>query len=203
MLRKWTYKYIQPVLDATCRLISRSGLNAYHLSYIGLGINVMACLIFIAGWFAFGGWVVLFAGLFDMLDGAFARYTKSTSDFGAFFDSVIDRYSDFLIFGGVMFHYMINGEKGLAFLVFVVITGAILTSYTKARAESLIERCDVGFVERPERILILCAGALTGMMVPALIVLAVTTHATAAQRILFTYRKCQKPDSSGRRPEAL
>jgi phosphatidylglycerophosphate synthase len=126
-----------------------------------------------------------------------ARLGEKTSPLGAFLDSVVDRYSDFLIFGGLLAHYAAKGALGLTLLILVIICGMFMTSYARARAEGMIPRCDVGLLERPERILLLAAGSLFDLMLLFLIVLAVGVHVTALHRILFTIRNVKKQQETG------
>lgn len=156
-------------------------------------------MAYYAGYWKAGALLVLFAGLFDLLDGAVARAGGRASPIGAFVDSVVDRYSDFLIFGGLMAHFAASGDLWRTLLVLAVILGAFQVSYVRARAELVIPKCDVGLMERPERIFLLAAGSLTGFMDAALWALALLTHITALHRVYFTIttgRKNSHPDRS-------
>ena len=153
----------------------------------------MAAWEFSYGQFFKGGLVIILAGLFDMLDGEVARVTGSVTAFGAFYDSVIDRYSDIIILQGLMVYYARERELGYLVLVGVVVMGSVLTSYARARAESLISSCKVGFMERPERIVLLIIGGLTNRMEAVLWVLAVLGNWTVIDRIYYTWRELPKP----------
>lgn len=135
-----------------------------------------------------GAVLVLAAGFADMVDGAVARATGRGSSFGAFMDSVIDRYSEAAYFTGLVYFYAAGGDKMMAVLAVLVLTGSLFVSYTKARAESLIDECKVGIMERPERVVLLALGYLVGGYgaLVALLLLAALTHFTAIQRILYT-----------------
>lgn len=194
MLRAIFYNHIKSILEKICTRLDRRGVNPSHLTLGGLFINAVGCLLYAYGHFLTGSLVILVAGLFDMLDGALARSADKATKFGAYIDSVVDRYSDFLIFGGLLIYFARTRHPGLVSLVLVVIAGALLTSYTKARAESLILRCDVGWIERPERIIIICTGGIFQFLVPALWVLAFTTHLTALQRIYYTWKETAGKD---------
>jgi len=191
MLRAIFYHRIKPILDKLCVKLNRHGINPSHLTFGGLIINAAGCLLYAYGHFLTGSVIILVAGFFDMLDGALARSTDKATKFGAFIDSVVDRYSDFLIFGGLLIFFARTGHPGLVSLVLTVIAGTLLTSYTKARAESIIERCGVGWVERPERIIIICAGGIFQWLIPALWLLAFSTHLTALQRIYYTWKETE------------
>ena len=126
------------------------------------------------------------AGLFDMLDGAVARTGNKASQWGGVFDSVIDRYSDFLILGGILAYFSKQGDFGMTLLILIIVCGTFLISYVRARAELAIPKCAVGIMERPERILLLSAGSIFGFFHTALWILAITTHVTALHRIFHT-----------------
>ena len=130
---------------------------------------------------------MILAGLFDMLDGEVARVSRSVTRFGAFYDSVIDRYSDIILLQGLMVWYAREQRLGYVVLVGVVFMGAIMTSYSRARAESLIQTCKVGFMERPERIVLLIIGGLADRMEAVLWVLAVLGNWTVIDRVYFTW----------------
>jgi CDP-diacylglycerol--glycerol-3-phosphate 3-phosphatidyltransferase len=137
---------------------------------------------------------MILAGLFDMLDGEVARVTRSVTRVGAFYDSVIDRYSDIILLQGLMVWYARQQRLGYVVLVGVVFMGAIMTSYTRARAESLLNSCKVGFMERPERIVLLIIGGLTDRMEAVLWVLAVLGNWTVMDRIYFTWEHLKAAD---------
>jgi len=159
------------------------------LTLIGLVINILAAVLFAKGLFRWAGLVVLFAGIFDMMDGEVARRTQRVTRFGAFFDSVIDRYSDLLLLLGLVHWYAKWDLRCYVALTGLVLIGSVMTSYTRARAESLIPACKVGFLERPERIVLLIIGALTNRMAPVLWVMAILSNWTVSQRIWYTWRE--------------
>jgi CDP-diacylglycerol--glycerol-3-phosphate 3-phosphatidyltransferase len=131
-------------------------------------------------------------GLFDMLDGEVARVSRSETEFGAFYDSVIDRYSDVIILQGLMVYYARKQMLEYVVLVGVVFMGAVLTSYARARAESLIHKCKVGFMERPERLVLLIIGGLSNRMEAVLWILAVLGNWTVINRIYYTWKELPK-----------
>jgi CDP-diacylglycerol---glycerol-3-phosphate 3-phosphatidyltransferase len=141
--------------------------------------------------FFYAGMVIVGAGLFDMVDGRVARRTNQVTVFGSFFDSVIDRYSDVVLFFGLLVYYgRINRFRYVVLVAFVMVT-SLMVSYTRARAEALIGQCKVGFMERPERIVLVILGAIFnhwGVMGPVLWVLAVLSTITVVHRITYTYR---------------
>ena len=168
-------------------------INPNIITFTGVLISLWAAWSFGHGDFFHGGLIVILAGFFDMLDGEVARVGRSVTRFGAFYDSVIDRYSDIIILQGLMVFYARQQRLGYVVLVGVVFMGAVLTSYARARAESLIPDCKVGFMERPERIVLLIIGALANRMEAVLWVLAVLGNWTVINRIYFTWKELPKP----------
>lgn len=177
------------VLDSIVYLMASLRVHPNILTLIGLVINIFAMVLFAKGQFDWGALVILFAGIFDMLDGEVARRTKRVTKFGAFFDSVIDRYSDVLLLLGLIIWYAKIHRIFYVGLTGLVLIGAVLTSYTRARAESLIPACKVGFLERPERIVLLIIGGVTNRMAAVLWVMAILSNWTVSQRIWYTYRE--------------
>jgi CDP-diacylglycerol--glycerol-3-phosphate 3-phosphatidyltransferase len=187
------------LLDHIVHGLALTRINPNVLTFIGLVINIIAAFLFghanLANadrMFFFAGLVIFGAGIFDMVDGRVARRTGQVTVFGAFFDSVIDRYSDVVLFFGLLVYYgRINRFRYVVLTAFVMVT-SLMVSYTRARAEALIEKCSVGFMERPERIVLVLLGALFnhwGTMAPALWVLAVLSTLTVVYRIQYTYKK--------------
>src|SRR6476661_5711850 len=175
------------------------------LTFIGLVINVIAAVFFGAArvdnhvrMFAYAGLVIIGAGIFDMVDGRVARATGQVTTFGAFFDSVIDRYSDVALFFGLLVYYARANHFFYLVLVAFVMVSSVMVSYTRARAESLIGSCKVGFMERPERVVLVIIGALFarwGAMAPVLWVLAVLSTITIIHRIAYTYQQTRILDA--------
>jgi CDP-diacylglycerol---glycerol-3-phosphate 3-phosphatidyltransferase len=175
------------LLGLIVSFLSRFHVNPNILTFTGVVISFWAAWNFGYGEFVRGALIVILAGLFDMLDGEVARVTHSVTRFGAFYDSVIDRYSDIILLQGLMVWYARQDRLGYVVLVGVVLMGSILTSYTKARAECLIPTCKVGFMERPERVVLLIIGGLAGRMEAVLWVLAVLGNWTVINRIYYTW----------------
>jgi CDP-diacylglycerol---glycerol-3-phosphate 3-phosphatidyltransferase len=192
MLSRLIGKLCKTLLDLIVAFVSFLGINPNLLTFIGFLITIFAAVYFARGRFLEAGLVIIFAGIFDMLDGRVARITNSVTKFGAFFDSVLDRYSDIVIFLGLMIYY--SKAQRLSYMVLsgVVMMGAVMTSYTRARAESLIPLCKVGFLERPERLVLLIIGALSNRMAPALWVMAIFSNLTVIHRITYTWREASK-----------
>jgi CDP-diacylglycerol--glycerol-3-phosphate 3-phosphatidyltransferase len=184
------------ILGSIVNLLAALRVKPNILTLIGLFINVFAAILFAQGMFTWAGLVVLFAGIFDMVDGEVARRTGHVTRFGAFFDSVIDRYSDMILFLGLVVWYAKLDRIFYAGLVVLSLIGSIMTSYTRARAESLIPACKVGFLERPERIVLLIIGALTNRMGAAMWVMAILSNWTVSQRIWHTWQETKKLEQS-------
>lgn len=181
-------------LDALVRALAR--ISPDVLTITGLVLNGVACASFaLAGgpgyvspaMLRIGGLVAIAGAAFDMLDGRVARLRGRETRFGAYLDSTMDRYSDALLYLGLMILYARLDETLLMVLVWVAAFGGFMTSYARARAESLIPKCTVGLMERPERLVLLIVGALFNKMVAALWIIAILANITAIQRVVYTY----------------
>jgi len=178
------------LLQAIVNGLALTRISPNVLTFVGLIINTGAAILFgfanehnYVRMFLYAALVIIGAGIFDMVDGRVARQTDQVTIFGAFFDSVIDRYSDVVLFFGLLVFYVVLAA-------FVMVT-SLMVSYTRARAEALIGQCKVGFMERPERIVLIILGALFnrwGAMAPVLWVLAVLSTITVIHRISYTYQ---------------
>jgi CDP-diacylglycerol--glycerol-3-phosphate 3-phosphatidyltransferase len=177
------------IVDSLVMALSSLRIHPNVLTLIGMVINIFAMVLFAKGIFLWAGLVIVFAGIFDIVDGEVARRTKRVTKFGAFFDSVIDRYSDLLLLLGLIIWYAKIDRIFYVGLTGLVLIGSVLTSYTRARAESLIPACKVGFLERPERIVLMIIGSLFDKMAPVLWVMAILSNWTVAQRIWYTWRE--------------
>jgi len=179
----------QWIIDRIVYVLSALRISPNMLTILGLVINLYAAYLFAGDRFVAAGGVVIFAGLFDMLDGQVARLTNRVSAFGAFLDSVIDRYSDVVLFIGLLIYYARVRRFFYVVLVAIVMAGSVMVSYTRARAESLIPQCKVGFLERPERIVLIIIGALFNRMAGVLWVIAVLSNVTVFHRCLYTWKE--------------
>lgn len=177
------------ILDAIVGTLTRLHIRPNALTVTGLLISVAAAYALAYGRFGWAALILIFAGLFDMLDGAVARISNRETAFGAFLDSVLDRYSDMIVLLGLTIYYGRNDRLPYVVLVGTVIMGTVLTSYARARAESLIPKCKVGFLERPERVVLLIIGGLSGRMEAVLWVLAVLSNWTVIHRILYVHKE--------------
>ena len=169
--------------------LARMGFTPNLLTVIGLLLNLGVAIIIALGHPRVGGALLLAASAFDMLDGAVARATSLTTAFGGFLDSTLDRYSEAVVFGGVLIYMLDTGDKELgAILTFIATVGALLISYARARAEAAGYKASVGIVARPERVILLALCLIIGHPLWALWALAVLTHLTALTRILHVWR---------------
>jgi len=184
------------LLRAIVRWLALTKINPNVLTFMGLVVNAWAAFFF--GYataenqrrmFFYAGLIIIGSGFFDLVDGEVARAQNRVTRFGAFFDSVVDRYSDASQFFGLLVFYARGDRFFYVVLTAYVIVSAIMVSYSRARAESLIGSCRVGFMERPERLVLVILGALFNRMAPALWVIAVLTNLTALQRIVSVWRQ--------------
>lgn len=169
------------------RMLALSRIHPNVLTFIGLLINIYAAVLLASGKFFYAGLVIIGAGLFDMVDGRVARETKQVTRFGAFFDSVVDRYSDLALLMGLLVYYANINRNFYVVLTAVVMTASVMISYTRSRAENVIPSCKAGFLERPERIVLLIIGALFDRMAPVLWVIAVLGNITVIHRMMHTW----------------
>lgn len=193
------------LLHAIVRGLALTRISPNVLTFIGLVINIIAAILFgyatsqnYPRMFLYAGLVIIGAGIFDMVDGRVARATNQVTTFGGFFDSVIDRYSDVVLFFGLLVYYAREARFFYMLLVAFVMVSSLMVSYTRARAESLIGSCKVGFMERPERVVLVIIGGLFarwGAMAPVLWVLAVVSTITIIHRIVYTYQQTRILDA--------
>ena len=179
---------VQRAADPVARLLFRARVRPNHLTVAGLGVSCLAAWAFADGHLRAGAGLLAVAGLFDLFDGCLARLAGQDTEFGAFLDSVVDRYSDLVVLLGLVVYCQRVGEWTLCLFTMATVVGTVMVSYTKARAQSIGISCEVGLMERPERLIVLIAGAAFHLVTPAMLMLAVLTHVTALQRILYTRR---------------
>jgi len=196
------------IINAMVRGLAYSRINPNLLTVIGVAINIGCGLLFGWGHFFWAGVTLIVANLFDMLDGNVARLSGRVTRFGGFLDSSLDRLSDMVVIVGLMVFYARDTQYHSTLNVFLAgagLMGSVMVSYASARAESLIPKCDVGFLRRPERVVLLIIGALTthpqsshfllNRMPAVLWVIAVGSYWTFAQRMYHTWTELQRIDS--------
>jgi phosphatidylglycerophosphate synthase len=191
------------LLDAIVRMLALTRINPNVLTLMGLAVNTYAALLF--GYangenqrrmFFYAGLVIIGSGFFDLVDGRVARASNQVTRFGGFFDSVVDRYSDASLFFGLLVFYARGNRFFYVVLTALVMISAIMVSYARARAESLIGTCRVGFLERPERLVLLIIGALFNVMAPVLWVIAVLSTITVVHRIVYTWQRTREMETA-------
>src|SRR5512132_2346160 len=183
--------FIGTVCMFPLRLIIRTAvalrIHPNVLTFVGVLINVAAACALGVGRFATAGVIMIVANIFDFIDGKVAQETQLVSKFGGFWDSVIDRFSDIALFIGLIYLYSEHGRTDYVMITAIAMLFSIMTSYARARAESLIPKCKVGFMERPERIVLFMIGAFTNRMAAVMWVLLVLSIITVVNRIHYTY----------------
>ena len=167
-------------------ILGKSGIKPDALTFTGLAINIGAAYVIATGHFPLGGILILVAGLFDLLDGALARFARKTTKFGAILDSTVDRISEAAIFCGLLVWYMPGRSEIL--LIFAVLIGSFLVSYIRARAEGLGLECKGGLFTRAERVIVLAVGLLVNQVIIALWILVVFVYITVVQRLVYLRR---------------
>jgi phosphatidylglycerophosphate synthase len=180
------------VADPVARLLLQVRVRPNQLTVLGLGVSMLAGHAFFQGRLRVAAALLAVAGLFDFFDGALARRAGRESAFGAFLDSVVDRYSDLIVLLGIVLFYERAGQAGDVFFTMATLVGTIMVSYTKARAQSIGVSCEIGLMERPERMIVLIAGGAFHLLTPAVIALAILTNLTALQRILYVRAKVRE-----------
>jgi CDP-diacylglycerol--glycerol-3-phosphate 3-phosphatidyltransferase len=184
--------------------LARLGISPNTLTIIGLLLSFVTAGIIAQGYLFVGGWLVLFAGIFDMFDGAMARVRNAATTFGAFLDSTLDRFSEGIILLGLLFYALQhpglhdplwpagNEQAWMISFIYIAAVGSLMVSYTKARAEGLGIECKTGLLARPERVILLAIGLLTGTGIWALALLAVFSNVTAVERIIAVWRSIRR-----------
>jgi phosphatidylglycerophosphate synthase len=176
---------LRVIIDTCVRL----QIHPNILTFVGVVINVAAAWALALDKFVAAGVIMVIANIFDFIDGKVALELKAVSAFGGFWDSVIDRFSDISLFIGLIYLYSRMGRTDYVMVAALAMMFAIMTSYTRARAESIIPKCKVGFLERPERIVLFMIGAFTNRMAAVLWVMLVLSIFTVADRIILTWRE--------------
>ncbi|MDO5446680.1 MAG: CDP-alcohol phosphatidyltransferase family protein [Prevotellaceae bacterium] len=201
--QKSIYSIINPLIKAMIRL----GITPNIVTFVGFLLNVVASAILIVaaegtdensrlslvGW---AGAVILFAGLFDMMDGRLARMGNMESRFGALWDSALDRYSELFSLFGITFYFLLSNDVLSGIVTFVALIGSIMVSYVRARAEGIGIECKVGFMQRPERVVLTALGAILAGIIGEILcliismwIIAALANLTAFWRILHCYKQ--------------
>jgi phosphatidylglycerophosphate synthase len=177
------------ILNGLVRLLVFTRIHPNVFTCVGLAINAVGAWMLSRGEFFEAGLVVLLAAVFDLVDGPIARSSGRVTRFGGFLDSVIDRYSDLILLVGMLVYYASVNRFGYIVLTAVAMTGSVMVSYVRARSENEIPKCKVGFLERPERIVLLIIGTLFNRMTAVLWVIAVLSNLTVVHRVVHTWKE--------------
>jgi CDP-diacylglycerol--glycerol-3-phosphate 3-phosphatidyltransferase len=171
-------------------ILSKIGITPNALTFINLALSIVATYFISTNHLILGGVLVLVSGLFDLLDGALARFTKQTTKFGAILDSTVDRISEAAILCGLLIWYVPQEGASLKIvLIFAVLIGSFLVSYVRARAEGLGWQCQVGLFTRAERVIVLAIGLLINQIFIALCVVVVFVFITVVQRLVYLWKQ--------------
>jgi CDP-diacylglycerol--glycerol-3-phosphate 3-phosphatidyltransferase len=185
VLEVWLRKLLNPLV----LVLQRWGVKPNQVTLVELFINLLVVVFLLNGWLITAGMLFLLAGLFDVVDGSLARLTRQVTPFGAFLDSTIDRVSEGIIFAAIAYRFALTGESLAVACVVLALIGAMLTSYTRARAESLGISCKVGLVSRSERVMLISAGLIFNQLVMIIYLLVALTAWTVLQRIYHVRRR--------------
>ncbi len=200
MFSRHIQQRVRQFLTLIVRPLAGLGVTPNTLTVLGLFLSILTAFVIAQGLFLAGGLLVLFAGIFDMFDGAMARARNAATTFGAFFDSTLDRYSESIILFGLLFYALQmpamqdrfwpfrNEQLWMITLIYIAVVGSLMVSYAKARAEGLGLECKTGLLARPERVVILAIGLLTGAVIWALVILAIFSNVTTIERIVHIRR---------------
>ncbi len=185
LIKYWYIDLISPVI----RFCIRHRIEPNLLTSIGFGVTIAAAVAFAKDHVQLAGAILLFSGTFDILDGKVARATGLASKFGSFFDSTMDRFSDAVIYLGILHMYIVMGRTEMIWVVILSIVGALMVSYTRSKAEALGVKCSVGLFQRPERVVYLGFAGILGhtMLYWVVWLLAIFSNLTVIQRMFHVY----------------
>jgi CDP-diacylglycerol--glycerol-3-phosphate 3-phosphatidyltransferase len=188
---------LDPYLNYVLKKVFRDQGNPNLFTLLGFFTTLTASIFILKDFWFLAGMAIILSGFFDLFDGALARNLGKVTTFGAFLDSVLDRYSDLLLLLGLLIYYLQKEDLTLIILTSFVSIGTSLIPYVRAKAEALEIPCSIGLMERAERIILLSAGTLFHWMEPILWILAILTHFTVLQRIYHVWKKIRSPLESG------
>ena len=180
------------VLDPIGAFFNRLGIYPNTMTILGLVGNIIGAILIALGYMTIGGIIVLVMGIFDSLDGTMARLRGMPSEFGAFVDSVTDRYSELVIFGGLLYFYLHKGDWLSVLAIYAAASGAVLVSYIRARAASVDMDTKVGFLSRFERYLVLAPSLIFNFPMVGIWIIAIFANFTAMQRIIDVRRQARE-----------
>ncbi len=196
-LEAFLRKFLKGIIDPIAAFFLKAGLNPNMITAIGFIFAVLAGYFAATGRFLVSGLILLVGAPLDVVDGSMARLQGEPTRFGGFIDSVTDRYSELVVFLGLLFYYVQQQNLSASLLVFLAAAGSVMVSYTKARAESLGFSARVGLLTRVERMIILVVFLLIKLPIIALWIIAIGANFTAIQRMLFVYKQAKKQINTG------
>jgi CDP-diacylglycerol--glycerol-3-phosphate 3-phosphatidyltransferase len=193
---------VDSVVHTLFPFLFRRPINPDLLTVVGTIVSLAAAVAFARGEIVTGGLLMWLGGFFDLVDGVVARHFGTSTTFGGFLDSTLDRVADMMILLGIIVHFAGSGDSLNATLASIALVSSVVTSYSKARAELHIDHMPGGIFERGERCGLLIAGSVLGFLVPVLWILAVGTTLTAGQRLRIAYREMTLIDAAGAAPSS-
>jgi CDP-diacylglycerol---glycerol-3-phosphate 3-phosphatidyltransferase len=190
---QWKTAYAKAIYPLI-RFLNRLEVNPNTFTTLGLLISIPAACFMAMGHFRLGAALTLLSGMCDTIDGKLARDSGKVTKFGALFDSTLDRYAEVLIFFGMAYYFIGHDMVKTSIAVAIALGGSLMVSYIRARAESLGFECKVGILQRPERLLLICAGGLIHpvALIVAVSIIAVFSNLTALLRMLHVWRQDRK-----------
>ncbi len=191
MLTRAVGRYLSWPIGKLASVIAATGIPPNVITWSGLVLNLWASVLFAAGKFAAAAGFMILAGCCDLLDGPVARKQNRVSKFGGFLESILDRYADLMLFLGLLVYFVRVNRFSYAIVTGVAMAGAVMVGYSKARAASLVPAEDVGFWDRPERLVLMIVGCLVSQMGLALWILAIGPNITVMHRILHTWKQTE------------
>jgi CDP-diacylglycerol--glycerol-3-phosphate 3-phosphatidyltransferase len=190
---------LDPLIHRLFPFVLGRRLDPDALTVCGALVSVAAAAAIASGRLPLGGFLILVGGFFDLIDGVVARHRGISTRFGAFLDSTLDRLADMALFTGIGVYYAEAGDPDGVLLAGAALTASVLVSYAKARAELELPHFEVGLLERGERVGLLAAGALFGLLIPVLWIIAIGSTITVAQRFAIARREMNRMDEADRR----
>lgn len=190
--------YTNWILSRIASGLAFLGLTPNVLTVTGVFLNAAVAYFLVEGRFFLGGWLYLVVSMTDLLDGILARQRDMMTKFGGFLDSVMDRFGDAVILVGLLLHYAIIHNVPCVLITAAALTGALITSYTRARAECVIPKCKTGFMERPERVILLSIGLIFNRVPICLLLMAIASLVIIVNRILYTKQQLKELEAAQR-----
>ena len=187
-------QFFKTILDSIASLMNRAGLTPNSVTLIALLGNFVAAILISLGWIQIGGFLVLLMGPLDAVDGSMARLRNQVSPFGAFLDSISDRYSELIVLGGLLIYYTRLADWRLCLLAYFAAVGSVMVSYTRARGEGLGFSVKIGLLTRVERYLVMAPSLIFNIPIVGLWVIAIFGNFTALQRIWQVWHQSSQPD---------